>query len=42
MRAAPEVISPILLCQPKTSEVNVRGMAVEAEYSNISLYIVAL
>ena len=31
--ATPEVISPILLCWPMTSKVDVGGMAVEVEPS---------
>jgi len=31
MRAAPEIISPILLCWPMTSEANADGLAAEAE-----------
>lgn len=41
-RAASEVISPNLLCQAKTSEADVRGRAVEAELSNISLHVLAV
>ena len=33
MRTAPKIIPPILLCWPMTSEVNVGGVAVEAEPS---------
>ena len=33
LRAALKVMTPILLCQPMTSEVDVGGMAVEVEPS---------
>ena len=43
MRAVLKVMPPILLCWPTTSDVDVGGMAVEAEAStNIPLDIVSM